>query len=116
MNFDDIRKNILVNAREELSYVALQHPAGLCIVLAHLIGERPESGKRFVGSLLDPAGKGIRYELPVEIGAKNTVDGMMEKAIPNARLVDVPRLRVGDIEGLIAAVLVCAIHETAVER
>ena len=59
-----------------------------------------------MGALPYPAGIRIRNELLIEIRIEYSVDSMVEEPVPHRSLVNVPRLRVRDIEGMVAAVSV----------
>ena len=93
----------MVDTREELADVALQDPDGACAIAAHLTIERVEPPDGPMRPFAYPAGIRIGDEGPVEEGIEHAVDGMGEQSVTDTRLVNVPRLRIGDLEPLIAA-------------
>lgn len=105
----------MIDAREELPDVTFQNPAGSSVVLACLVSENAEAIQGLVRPLPDPAGEGIADELSVKIQVQHSVNGVMDEAIADACFVDVSRLRVGNIEGLIAAVAVGSIDKVTMK-
>ena len=106
----------MIDIFEKLSDVTLQDPAGLRMVYARFPSESRESLKRPMCPLIFPAREGIGNENRVKERIKYAVDGVMEYAVPDARLVDSPRLGVGDAEGVVAAVAVLPREKVVAER
>jgi hypothetical protein len=50
-------------------------------------------------------------EFLVEIGVKHSVDSMVEKSVPNRSFVNIARLGVRDVEGVVRRVFVGLILE-----
>lgn len=112
---ENTNKRLVISAREEFPYVALQNPAGFGVVFASLPAEATEAVQCLMCPLPDPTGKRIGDELTIEVRVQNSVYRMMKQAVADVCLVDVPRLRVGDIERLIAAVPIGTMKKVAVK-
>ncbi len=82
---------------------------------AGLACERTEAVKCGVRALANAARKRIGYKRPVKKWAEEAADGMVQKTVAHARLMDIPRLRVADIERLISAVAVGMIYQIGAE-
>lgn len=54
-------------------------------------------------------------EFFVEVGIENSVDSMVEESVSDGCFVNVPRLRVGDIECVVAFMSVCFVIKIVVE-
>ena len=100
----------MINARKEFTDVALENPTLPCAIFTHDAMEFPKAINGSMRPLPISARKRIRNKCPVEKGVEHAVNGMMEKPIPHAGLVDVPRLWVGDIKCAVSAVAVRSIH------
>ena len=61
-----MQENFLVNTRKELPNITLQHPAGVGVVLAHLVCKCLKALHGPVRALAQLAGEGIRNERPTE--------------------------------------------------
>lgn len=69
-----------------------------------------------VGAFTGLAGTGISYESPFEERRKDAVQCAVDKAIPDGRDMNLPRLRIDNAERPVAAMPVGATDEIATER
>jgi len=99
----------MIDAREKLPDIALQDPYGTGIVTAYLPIKSVKTPDSPMGSLPYAARVRIGNKRPIKKWIKDAINAMVEQTIADARFMDVPWLRVGDFESLIAAVAVQAI-------
>ncbi len=105
----------MIHAVEELPNVTLEDEARARAV-------PPESPRTFfkprnplVGAVAHAAGKGGRDERFLEDRVQDRNHGVVQHPVPHRRFVDVPLLRVADVEALVRAVLVGLVFQLAVE-
>lgn len=116
MLFKNFEKYVVVYRSEEFSDIAFQDPARSRIVPAHRAEKCLEPAHRLVRPLAEPAGIRIVDEALVEIRIEHAIDRMMKQAVTHACLVNVSRLRVGDVERVVAAVAIRFRFQVRVER
>jgi len=91
----------VIDRGEEFAHVTLQDPSRSCIILRGLAGEVPKAIHGSVRSLIQSARIGIENEFRIEVRIQNAIDGMMQQPVAHARLMDITRFRIRDVEGLI---------------
>jgi hypothetical protein len=101
----------VIYIRKEFAYVALEHPAGARVILAHDVSERPKAIYRGVRPLPVAAGERVGDERFIEKWIELAIDGMMNKAVPHACLVDITWFRVGYFKRLIPAVTIRPVYQ-----
>lgn len=109
-------KYSVVHRVEEFSYVAFQRIARLGIVLGNLSKHLLHSKNPFMRSLADTAGKRGRDKSGFKRAVQNLKNGVVKHAVTNGRLVDVPQLRVVDVEAGVRTVPICLAYEVPVQR
>ena len=105
----------MVDIREKLFDVAFQNPASAGVVAARLMRKQTKSIQSSMATFSKLTRKRIGDKSLSEKGIKSPIDGVMEKSVPDARLVDVPGFRVADVKGLIFAVFVSMIPQIFME-
>ena len=106
----------MINVRKELFDVAFQNPAGSRVVLARLAGEQPKAVQRSVRALPNPARKRIGDKRLLEKGVQYAGGGVMQKAVAHRCFVNIPRLGIGDVERMIAAVTIRTAEDIGAKR
>lgn len=106
----------MIYIREKLFDVAFQNPASLGIVLANFIRERAKPIDRPVRAFPNPARIRISDKCFLKKRIKNPINGVMQQSVANCRFMNIPRLRIIDLERLITAVLICMMKKIVVER
>jgi len=106
----------VVNAGKEFFNIAFQYPAGFGVVFADFKGNRTKPIQRFVSSFANSAGKRIGDKDFIKKRVKFAVNGVMNQPVPHARFVDISRLGVGNIKGLIAAVFIGMMNQVLMQR
>src|SRR3989344_2789671 len=82
----------MVYACKKLSDITLQNPSGSRVIARDFSAVLPEPIHSAMRALAAPARIRIKNEFPVKIRAQNPVEHVMNKPIPNTRLVNVARL------------------------
>lgn len=99
-------QDIVVDGGEEFLRVAFEYPDGPGIIMGHLPEKFLKSIKRLVNPLSVPTGIRIGDEQSIEERVQDTIHGLVDHPVTNARLVDMSRFRVGDMKGLVAGVVI----------
>ena len=100
---------------KKLLDVSLEHKTGPRPVSCDLASRSFQSGNAFVGAKADTARKRGRDKSFLENGIYYGKYGMMQNAVANFCLVNVPLFRIANIKTGIRSVLVCFISKIAVE-
>lgn len=96
----------MVNRGKELTYVALQHPAGANMIFGDFASVGAKPVHRAVRTLACATRVGVGYETRVEVRIEYAVYGVMQQTVAHTSLVDIAWFRVRYAEVLVAAVAV----------
>ena len=102
----NLEKRPVVDAREKLSDIALEHPNRSPVVTAGLGGELTEVVNGFVHSFFVPAGERVGDKRPIEKGIKDAVNGVMEQPVAHIRLVNMTPLGINNVKTFVGSVAV----------
>ena len=106
----------MIDARKELSDIALQNPASTRVVLRDLIGECPKPIHRFVCPFPETAGIRISNECSIKERVQLAIERVVDEPVAHTRFVDVAWLRVTYFEMMIPAVLISAIRKFVMQN
>ena len=112
---ENSEKNFVIDARKKFPYVAFQNQTLLRIVLAYLAGKHTEAVQGFMRTFIVPARERIGDELPVKVRVEHAIDRVVQQSVPHASLMNIPRLRVGNLEGGITTMAVRMVYKVAIE-
>lgn len=102
----------LINRGKKLAYVALQHPCGTGMVLAHDTSERPKAVHRFMRSLPHSAGIRVKNKFFIKEWVECAVDCVMQQPVTHACLVYVAGFGVRYVKMVVVTVLVKSLLST----
>lgn len=105
----------MIDRSKELADIALQHPARTRVVPRYLIGKIPKAVHGSVRSLAVSTRIGIGDPCLVEKRVQLSVQSMVDQTVLYCRLVDVSRLGIGDLEGVIPTMLITPCLEPLVK-
>lgn len=105
----------MINVCKELSDVAFQNPACAGVIFRNFAGESQETIKGFMRAFPFSARIRIMNEFLVEVRIQHAVDAVVEQPVSNGCFVDIARLGVVYLEGLIFAMLVYFIFQISMQ-
>ena len=105
----------MVDTREELSDVGLEHPAVFAVVLAHNVEKISEAIVGAVRSFSQTARVGVVDEKFIEEGVELPIDSVMQEPVTHACFVDVSWLGVTNLEMMVAAMCISKVFELLME-
>jgi hypothetical protein len=98
LSSDELEKDFVVNVGEELYNIALERirrPLAICRPPADKLSQSPNAA---MCSLVESARIRVVYETSVKEVVHYAEDGLVYNAVAHARFMDVPPLRIGNIE------------------
>lgn len=106
MNFssEELEKDVVVYRIEEFLDIELKRPAWRAIASTYPSGERFESTDRRVYPLPNATGITVGDERTVEHRREHAVNGVVDEAVTDGRLMDHAMLRIEDVKSAIRAV------------
>ena len=106
VSLNGVEENRMINVGKELSYVAFQHPDGAGMVSGNFGRKLLETIDRAMCAFSFTAGIRVENKLAVEEWIQDSINSMMHEAISNRCLVNISRLRIIDLEGVISTVFI----------
>lgn len=103
----------MIDRREEFPHIAFEHPALARVILRGFAEKILESLHCLMRSFSITARIRIGYEPAIEEGIELAIERMMEQAVAHERLMDIPRLRIGNLKGVVASMPVSPFLELA---
>jgi len=116
MAAQNIFQNRMVNAGKKFSDVAFQNPGLSGIIMRNFSRIKSKAVYSQMRALGKPTGAGVVNEFLIKIWIQNSVDGVVDKPVAHAGLMNIARLGVIYLERNIMAVPISFVRQLLIER